>query len=950
MAYSSSSSSYLIRFHRGGVFVSDPFSYDYEILSEIPNVEMDAMNFVSFVKLLVSECSSDIKQIFYQVPGLELNSRQHVDNVEQNDASDSDLDDDDYNIYEYDSESEESDTASVDHLSDGEEEIYDTRTRQPDPKPKKMFDDNFLSKIYNGLPRDEFVEKDASADKDVTDKDNIGDKFPIHDPTVKWKLMRPVLGEKYESPDQLKRALAFYALANGYKLYYEVNNPRRLLAKCCRDAKDRKCPFRLWASWMQNERSFQIKKLNDEHSCSRTYEYGTLITSNWIARNFAKKIMMNPCIKVKEITDAILKKYKCKVGISQARRGKMKALEQYETCLEDHYGKLWSYAAEILNSNPGSTCKMSVDSMPDGKNYFSRFYVCFKALKDGWLQGCRRVIGIDGCFLKTICKGELLSAVGRDGNNQIYPIAWAVELVRNNEARQNSVMPMAEHDKVQDDIMLTLGRNTLGCCIGICSGKQQRQPILQCLRSRLLCMEDSQRMREKHEKWNDGICPNIKKKLEKCKDDHRFWKVIASGQTSFEVRNGYEGFKVNERARTCTCRGWQLSGIPCVHGIAAIYFLHKDPKNYVSQCLMRKRKFMILGLDNQTQNLKRCLMITTYQKPLPPIKRRMPGRPPHKRKRDAMEDDGGNRTRISRKGQIGHGFLCKKPGHNQRSCPTKTEGTTSVEAVTGTGEDVTASVGNVCASGGMVTARGGSVTARGGKVTVRGGKVTASGGNMSASRGIVSARGGNASIRGGKVSVRGGKVSARGGKVSARGGKVSATPSTPDSASIVVSSRGVAMQRLRPGVFIRSPKKVGSSYADTGSSSMNGLRTVNGKVVSSRGRGDGSKSRMYPHGIRPIGFGVSWDLIDGQTMFGDSMGIPRPAWPEGITPQDCIIEAATQSEIAISQSPPVESQEQEAPMQEQPMQRKSERIAQILFNKPPKPGPGLDPDDAISIE
>ncbi|GJU27358.1 (R)-mandelonitrile lyase-like protein [Tanacetum coccineum] len=371
MASSSSSSSYLIRFHRGGVFVSDPFSYDYEMLSEIPNVEMDAMNFVSFVKLLVSECSSDIKQIFYQVPGLELklglrtlktdndlaqcvevaakndnvvdiyvshsvfdfcdatsSSRQHVDNVEQNDASDSDLDDDDYNIYEYDSESEESDTASVDHLSDGEEEIYDTRTRQPDPKPKKMFDDNFLSKIYNGLPRDEFVEKDVSADKDVTDKDNIGDKFPIHDPTVKWKLMRHVLGEKYESPDQLKRALAFYALANGYKLYYEVNNPRRLLAKCCRDAKDRKCPFRLWASWMQNERSFQIKKLNDKHSCSRTYEYGTLIT-----------------IKLEG--------------------EKMKALEHYETCLEDHYGKLWSYAAEILNSNPGSTCKMSVDSMPD---------------------------------------------------------------------------------------------------------------------------------------------------------------------------------------------------------------------------------------------------------------------------------------------------------------------------------------------------------------------------------------------------------------------------------------------------------------------------------------------------------------------------------------------------------------------------------------------------------
>ncbi|GJY78842.1 reverse transcriptase domain-containing protein [Tanacetum coccineum] len=112
-----------------------------------------------------------------------------------------------------------------------------------------MFDANFLSRIYNGLPRDEYAEKDVSVEKDVsantnvTDKDNIGEHWPIHYPTIKRKLMRHVLGEKYEYPEQLKRALVFYGLANGYKLYYEVNNPRRLLTECCRDEKDRKCPF-----------------------------------------------------------------------------------------------------------------------------------------------------------------------------------------------------------------------------------------------------------------------------------------------------------------------------------------------------------------------------------------------------------------------------------------------------------------------------------------------------------------------------------------------------------------------------------------------------------------------------------------------------------------------------------------------------------------------------------
>nr|GEV79156.1 uncharacterized protein [Tanacetum cinerariifolium] len=146
--------------------------------------------------------------------------------------------------------------------------------------------------------------------------------------------------------------------------------------------------------------------------------------SDWIARSYAKNIMTNPNMKVNDIQEAILKKYKCRVTFGQAIRGKIKALKQCETCLEDHYAKLWSYAQEIITSNSGSTCLMGVNPMPDGKTYFKCFYVCFKGIKQGWLEGCRRVIGLDRCFLKTICKGELLSAVGRDGNNQVYPIVW----------------------------------------------------------------------------------------------------------------------------------------------------------------------------------------------------------------------------------------------------------------------------------------------------------------------------------------------------------------------------------------------------------------------------------------------------------------------------------------------------------------------------------------------
>ncbi|XP_019173411.1 PREDICTED: uncharacterized protein LOC109168986 [Ipomoea nil] len=55
-------------------------------------------------------------------------------------------------------------------------------------------------------------------------------------------------------------------------------------------------------------------------------------------------------------------------------------------------------------------------------------------MKKGFLAGCRKFIGLDGCFLKGKLKGEILTAVGRDGNNQMYPIAWAVVEIENSSS------------------------------------------------------------------------------------------------------------------------------------------------------------------------------------------------------------------------------------------------------------------------------------------------------------------------------------------------------------------------------------------------------------------------------------------------------------------------------------------------------------------------------------
>ncbi|MBA0874492.1 hypothetical protein Goshw_017475 [Gossypium schwendimanii] len=88
---------------------------------------------------------------------------------------------------------------------------------------------------------------------------------------------------------------------------------------------------------------------------------------------------------------------------------------------------LWDYADELKLKTLGSTIKMVVNRATlESPTHFKRFYVYFEALTRGWKEGCRPILGLDGFFLKGLFKGELLAAVERDGNNQMYPIAWAI--------------------------------------------------------------------------------------------------------------------------------------------------------------------------------------------------------------------------------------------------------------------------------------------------------------------------------------------------------------------------------------------------------------------------------------------------------------------------------------------------------------------------------------------
>ncbi|GKC10833.1 zinc finger, PMZ-type containing protein, partial [Tanacetum coccineum] len=134
------------------------------------------------------------------------------------------------------------------------------------------------------------------------------------------------------------------------------------------------------------------------------------------------------------------------------------------------------------------------------------------------------------------------------------------------------------------------------------------------------------------------------------------WYVFLSAYEDMEVRCGDQAYAVNLSSRTCSCRLWQLSGVPYIHAIAGYIYLNRDPDegvhfSYSQDVWARTYQYFIwpvpsINLWKRTNN----------QPPLPPIVRKMSGRPRKKRVKEDVE----NNSQVTRLGKKIRCFNCRR--------------------------------------------------------------------------------------------------------------------------------------------------------------------------------------------------------------------------------------------------------------------------------------------------
>lgn len=92
---------------------------------------------------------------------------------------------------------------------------------------------------------------------------------------------------------------------------------------------------------------------------------------------------------------------------------------------KQQFGLLWRYCQGFVQSNPGSTMLIKAKDCGDGTSKFKRISIYLGALEKGFLEGCKPFIGLNGRHLRGMTR-VLLTAIGVDPNNQIYPFPYAV--------------------------------------------------------------------------------------------------------------------------------------------------------------------------------------------------------------------------------------------------------------------------------------------------------------------------------------------------------------------------------------------------------------------------------------------------------------------------------------------------------------------------------------------
>nr|DAD38449.1 TPA_asm: hypothetical protein HUJ06_009090 [Nelumbo nucifera] len=570
-----------------------------------------------------------------------------------------------------------------------------------------------------------------------------------------WENSITGLHQQFNSVNDFRDALRKYSIAHGFAYMFKNNDSRRVSAKC----KAEGCPWRVHASKLSTTQLFRIKKMNATHTCGAGT--GTTnrsqATKKLVASIVKDKLRDSPNYRPKEIANDIRRDFGIELRYSQVWRGMETAREELQGSYKESYNQLPWLCDKMVEANPGSVATLITrDDLS-----FHRLFVALHASLFGFEHGCRPLLFLDTMTLKSRYQGELLTATAVDGNEGIFPIAFAIVDIVNDDnwhwflVQLKSVLPTSQPitfvaDR-QNGIRMSILEIFNDCHHGYCLHhltedlkKDLKGPFTQevvrvivaqfydaayaptlegfkkCTESiksispeaydwivqsepehwanaffrgarynhltsdiaesfyswmselpglpivqmidtlRRKMMELIYTRRVDSDQWSTILTPSSEDKLEKEIAKTRSIEVLFSPSSRFEVRDETDAINVVDIDHwDCSCRGWQIIGLPCVHALAVFERTGGNVYDYCSKYFLTE---MYRVAYSESIN-----PVPTADRPVhresspvrvhPPSVRRPSGRPKKRR----IRSEGIVKRPL-------HCSRCKGQGHNKATC------------------------------------------------------------------------------------------------------------------------------------------------------------------------------------------------------------------------------------------------------------------------------------------
>ncbi|KAL6196415.1 hypothetical protein ACLB2K_032030 [Fragaria x ananassa] len=527
-------------------------------------------------------------------------------------------------------------------------------------------------------------------------------------------------GQKFESVQDFRDKLRKYAVQTGF-CYVLPRNDSLYVRAVCENHGTEKCGWEVIGSVAPINNCFYIKEFNNIHTCkgvlrNQTHrQLGSKIVRTCIESN----VFLNLGLKPADIMSNFKSTYGFEISYKVASRAKKRCLEKMYGSESDSFSLLSWYKDAVLETNPGSSFVLEVE---ENTNRFQRVFVSYGGQVEGF-KFSLPVLYVDGTFGKSIYKGQILSATGRNGDKGFFPLAlcicdsetednwffflqapegFAGTAGKGNHLYQNkrNVVVLAQvlqkffkvayastersyyHHlqalrdeggaEVIDEFIAEIPLENWccaffkGCRYGIMANsiaesfnkwivaERSMPPLAMIDQTRMKEMKMMSERRVESKSWTTQLTPEMEKKLVERMHKACSFRVIASHESVYEVRDDEYSYSVNLSTHTCSCVKWQINCFPCPHALSAIQAARLNVYDFIDLYFSAEYFRMSYSFPiHPVSNVDSC----TEESILPPITKRPAGRPKAKRIKSSGE-----------KKPIRCGRCLKLEHHNRQSC------------------------------------------------------------------------------------------------------------------------------------------------------------------------------------------------------------------------------------------------------------------------------------------